>query len=85
MHDFFSSFFGPGGDGDRIFAWLWPVSVVAYLVGFFQFGTPPLWGFEVDGFGDLFLVSCAFGTATVFALFGVGAVINWLLSKSEKW
>ncbi|MEM6587428.1 MAG: hypothetical protein AAF641_03190 [Pseudomonadota bacterium] len=84
MHDLFSSFFGPGGDGDRVFAWLWPLTVLGYLIGFGLFGAPTLWGFEVDRFSKLFMLSCAFGTATVMSLFGLGALITWILAKFEK-
>lgn len=74
MHDLFSHFFGPGGDQDRLFAWLWPLLTVGFLVGYGLFGTPTLWGWKVRGFGELLALSSG---SAILTMLVVGAI--WML------
>lgn len=84
MHDLFSRFFGPGGDEDRIFAWVWPLCVLGYFIGFGLYGAPTLWGMEVKRVSQLFMVSAGFGTLTVFTLFGLWTVAVWVWDRREN-
>ena len=83
MHDLFSRFFSPGGEEDRIFAWLWPLCVVGYFIGFGLFGAPVLWGFEIKRVSHLLMASAGFGTLSVFMLFGLWILVGWIWDRTH--
>ncbi|WP_299354122.1 hypothetical protein [uncultured Shimia sp.] len=84
MHDFFSEHFGPGGDHDRIFAWLWIVFSVGFVAVCYFFGISSFFGWEVPEFSFLVLIGSGFATVLTLLLFLVFSVVEFVLKKLER-